>query len=64
MSIDLKKLYHELQERLQHLEAQPPTDERNARIAELVLVIVRVQQLLLEKLKNNYVRCKDSDLNG
>jgi len=46
----MEELYKELEERLSVLENQKQTDITQGRIAELLLVIVRVQQIILDKL--------------
>ena len=43
----MKELYKELLERLKVLEERKQTSITEGRIAELMLVIIRVQQLLL-----------------
>ena len=44
---ELKILYKELQERGEHLESRKKTKINEGRIAENLLTIVRVQQLLI-----------------
>ena len=44
---ELKILYKELQERQEHLESRKKTKITEGRIAENLLAIVRVQQLLI-----------------
>lgn len=44
---ELKILYKELQERQKHLESRKKTKITEGRIAENLLTIVRVQQLLI-----------------
>ncbi len=43
----LEIVYKEIQERFRFLESQPESDEKNFRIRELKLVIVRIQQLFI-----------------
>lgn len=43
----MKKLYIELQDRLAFLKKQEETEDVKSRITELMLVIIRVQQILL-----------------
>lgn len=45
------KLLNELNQRLKFLESEPDNAENTYRINELSLCIVRVQQLILEKVK-------------
>lgn len=44
---ELKTLYKELEERQKHLESRKKTKTTEGRIAENLLTIVRVQQLLI-----------------
>lgn len=46
----MEQLYRELEERLKELEQEKITSYLIGRKRELTLVIVRVQQLLLEKI--------------
>ena len=46
----MEELYKELEERLKILENQVQTDITQGRIAELLLVIVRVQQRLIDNI--------------
>lgn len=46
----MKEFYNELKERLKVLENQKSTTITDGRISELLLVIVRVQQILLENI--------------
>ena len=45
----MEELYKELQGRMSELESSE-SEEKDVRIKELTLVIVRVQQILLEKI--------------
>ena len=47
----MKELLDEMNERLNYLESLEKTDINDGRIAELLLAIVRVQQILLKDLK-------------
>lgn len=49
MNNNLQILYEELLEREKWLGKEPASDVINGRIAELGLVIIRVQQLLLKE---------------
>ena len=49
---NLELLYDELLEREKILEQGPTSDVINGRIAELSLVILRIQQLLLKDIGN------------
>jgi hypothetical protein len=46
----MNKLYKELQERMKELESRKQSKITEGRIAELQLVIIRVQQILLDSL--------------
>ena len=48
---NMKEFYKELQGRMKYLESLPESDYNNCRINELLLVIIRVQQILLAELK-------------
>lgn len=48
----MEKLYKEMTDRLKYLETLEKTDEVKSRINEITLSIVRVQQILLKKIKN------------
>lgn len=48
----MKELYNEMMDRLYYLRSQEQTEEVTIRINELTLSIVRVQQILLENIKN------------
>lgn len=48
--IIMDELYKELQERMKELESRKQTKITEGRIAELQLVIIRVQQILLDSL--------------
>ena len=48
--IIMNKLYKELQERMKELESRKQSKITEGRIAELQLVIIRVQQILLDSL--------------
>lgn len=48
---DMEDLYDELIERLKYLEEEDYTAEISTRINELTLVMVRIQQILLKKIK-------------
>ena len=50
----MKELYEELQTRLKVLESRKLTPITEARIAELQLVIIRVQQLILASTEDFY----------
>jgi len=52
MDNNLEILYKELLEREKVLGQEPASDVINGRIAELSLVIIRVQQLLLKDIGN------------
>jgi hypothetical protein len=43
----MKELYSELLERLKHLESKEKTNINDGRIAELQLIIVRIQQMMI-----------------
>lgn len=49
----MEELYKELNNRYEYLESLEQTDNIKARMLELSLVIIRVQQILLENIKNN-----------
>ena len=49
---ELKILYKELQERQEHLESRKKTKTTEGRIAENLLTMVRVQQLLIPLVVN------------
>ncbi len=51
----MEQLYKEMQERLIYLKAQEQTEEIKARISEIMLSIVKVQQLLLDGLNKNKI---------
>jgi hypothetical protein len=46
----MNELYKELQERMKELERRKQSKITEGRIAELQLVIIRVQQILLDSL--------------
>lgn len=49
----MKELYEEMLGRLEYLEGiESPNDFDKGRISEIKLAIVRVQQILLENVKN------------
>ena len=48
----MDELYKELQGRMKELESRKPSKITEGRIAELQLVIVRVQRLLLDSLND------------
>ena len=48
--IIMNELYKELQERMKELERRKQSKITEGRIAELQLVIIRVQQILLDSL--------------
>ena len=52
MSEDLKTLIEEAEQRLRYLEGLPENLEREYRINELLLFMVRMQQLSLANLNN------------
>jgi hypothetical protein len=60
---ELKILYKELQERQKHLESRKKTNITEARIAENLLTIVRVQQLLIPLVvqQSELLLCKHCD---
>ncbi len=47
----MRELLKEMEERLEHLESLPRSTITDARIAEIYLCIVRVQQIILDGLK-------------
>jgi len=49
----MNDLLNEMNERLKYLESIEQTDENKARIKEITLAIVRVQQILLDELTNS-----------
>lgn len=49
----MNDLLKEMNERLKYLESIEQTDENKARIKEITLAIVRVQQILLDELTNS-----------
>lgn len=51
----MKKIYEEMQERLKFLETQEQTEEIKYRISEIILAILRVQQLLLVEINTDNI---------
>jgi NADH pyrophosphatase NudC (nudix superfamily) len=60
---ELKILYKELQERQEHLESRKKTKTTEGRIAENLLTMVRVQQLLIPLVvqQSEQLVCGDCD---
>lgn len=51
MNDNIEKLYEELLERMKELESRKQSTITDARITELSLVIIRVQQILLDSIR-------------
>ena len=47
----MRELLKEMNERLRYLESQPSTSINEGRIAEILLCIIRIQEMILDGLK-------------